>query len=55
MVADHRGRGASIAEVRAAGTHLAVAEALAVLLIGSHRAAACTAASTRQRARGALG
>lgn len=48
MVADHRGGGPSIAEVGAAGAHLAVAEALAVLLIGSHRAAAGTAASTRQ-------
>lgn len=48
MVADHRCGGPSIAEVGAAGAHLAVAEALAVLLIGSHRAAAGTAASTRQ-------
>lgn len=55
MVADHRGGGAGITEVGAAGAHLAVVEALAVLLIGSHRAAAGTAASTRQRARGALG
>lgn len=53
--ADHRRGRSGIAEVGAAGTHLAVAEALAVLLIGSHRTAAGTAASTRQRARGALG
>lgn len=53
--ADHRRGRPGIAEVRAAGAHLAVAEALAVPLIGSHRTAAGTAASTRQRARGALG
>lgn len=48
MAADHGGRGPSVAEIGAAGAHLAVAEALAVLLIGGDRAAAGTAASTRQ-------
>lgn len=55
MVAELRSRGPGVAEVGAAGAHRAVTQAGTVPLIGGHRAAAGTATSTRQRARGALG